>query len=144
MLYEALVKNQKIADAASADYDAVSAGEGSLDIFVQPKPGITLTQIEKAVEAEIEKLLKKGVNKKDFTRAKTTMLADDVYAQDDIFHTVYRLGLWLMAGGSVDTYDDWKTALEKLTPKEVLAAAKETFNKTNSTTGLLVGSEDQF
>lgn len=144
ILYEALVKDQQIADAANADYDAVSLGEGSIDIFVQPKPDVTLRAIDAAVAAEIKKFIAAGVNADDFARAKTSLLADDVYAQDDIFHSVYRLGLWLMAGGDVKTYDDWKQELADLTPADVMAVAKRYLDINRSTTGLLAGNEAQF
>lgn len=144
ILYEKLVKEQHLADAASADYDAVSQGETSIDIFVQPKPDVKLSQIAKAVEATIQDFIQTGVNPDDFARAKTSLLADDVYGRDDIFHSVYRLGLWLMADGDVATYDDWKQELADLTPQDIIRVAKQYFNTQTSTTGLLVGHEKQF
>ncbi len=144
ILYEALVKDQQIADAANADYDAVSLGEGSIDIFIQPKPDVKLSTIDTAVAKQIETFIANGVDADDFARAKTSLLADDVYAQDDIFHSVYRLGLWLMAGGDVKTYDDWKQELTDLTPADVITVAKRYFDVNRSTTGLLAGNEAQF
>ncbi len=142
-LYEELVKKQQIADAASADYDAVAAGESSIDIYVQPKPGITLKQVEKVVEDVIATFIEKGVTDDEFARAKTSLLSSDIYSRDDSFYTMYRLGLWLMAGGSADTFEDWKKTLKTLTPKDMQRVAKTYFNKQTSTTGLLISDQNQ-
>lgn len=143
-LYKALVEEQQIADAASADYDAVAAGESSVDVFVQPKPGITLAVVEAAVQAQITKLQEQGVSQAEFDRVKTGLIADDVYARDDLFYGVYRMGVYLMAGGTPEKFDDWKAVLNALTPADIQAVAQKYLAQEHSTTGLLVGSAAQF
>ena len=142
-LYKALVEEQKIADAASAHYDASSRGESSIDIYIQPKPGVTLDKIEAAMEAEIKKLVDDGIPEDEMHRVSVAMKASAVYQQDDPFHVMYRLGRWLVAGGTPETFDDWLATLDTLTPEDVVNAAHTWLVESGSTTGLLVKEKGQ-
>lgn len=143
-LYENLVKEQQIADAASADYDAVTRAESTLDIFVQPKPGITLDKIEAAVQKEIAAFIKTPVDQTELDRARIGMLADDVYGRDDPFNNVYELGNWVMAGGKAEEFDDWRDAIKTITPSDITAAAQKYFITPGRTTGWLAATEADF
>lgn len=142
-LYKALVTEQKIADSASSGYDETGAGESSIDVYAQPKPDVTLDRIEKAVDDVIAELLKKGVTEDEVSRSIMALKSSHVYGQDDLFNTVYRLGLWLMAGGDTKGYNAYIGKVESVTKGDVLRVAKKYFVKQHRTTGLLVAEESQ-
>lgn len=136
-LYRALVEDKKLADAASMSYDAVGRVESSVDVFVQPKPGVTLKRIEEEVDAEIAKLLHHGVHQEDLSRAKVKLAANHVYSRDDLFRSAYMLGRWLMAGGTPENFDDWLHILQSITQEDLKQVAHKYLDYHQATTGLL-------
>ena len=143
LLYEAFVKEQKIAVSASASYNPYSRAESSLDIFLKPAPEVTLSDIHDAYDAVVKNFLKKGVDPEHLARIKTTFLASDVYARDDMFMTAYRLGLWLTLGGTTDTFDAWMAKLENVSVADVMRVAR-TYLVAPDTVGYLAASENLF
>ncbi|MFZ2620740.1 MAG: pitrilysin family protein [Alphaproteobacteria bacterium] len=146
-LYHALVKDKNMADGANADYDPVAATETSIDVYVRPKPKVTMQQVEKAVQEVIDTLVAKGVTEEELKRAKTNLRADVVYGQDDVFGQVYRLGTWLMAGGTMGatarTFQNWPAQQAAVTAADVQRVAKKYLTATNHTTGILVANTKQ-
>ena len=142
-LHKALVLEQPLADDTSASYDAVRAMESTFDISVQPKEGVALDKLAPAVQAVLDDVLTNGVTEAELQRAKTTILADETYARDDSFTAMYRVGMWLTAGGTMETFDDWRTELEQLTVAKVNAAARKVLIEPGRTTAILAGNAKQ-
>ena len=69
-LYQALVYEQQIAQDVAA-YQTSRALSGVFNIQATAKPGVSLAELEKAVDAELRKLLDKGVKKDEMARALT-------------------------------------------------------------------------
>lgn len=142
-LYQDLVVKDHLADAAHASYDVMRAAESTFDISVQPKDGVTADKIAPAVTKVVDDLLKHGVTQAELDKAKTSLRADEIYARDDAFTTMYRLGMWVNAGGDVAHFDDWQTELAALTTKDVDAVAKKYLHADASTLAVLVGKPAQ-
>ncbi len=142
-LHRALVLKQELADDTSSSYDAVRALESTFDISVQPKDGVTLEKILPAVQAVIAELLKNGVTEAELQKAKTTIMADEIYARDDSFTAMYRVGMWLTAGGTMATFDDWRRELANLTVAQVNAVARKYLTEAGRTTAILAGEKGQ-
>lgn len=144
-LYTKLVKEQKIATAASAGYYAGSKGESSFDFYITPADGVKLSEIESAMEKIITDFIaQKDLTEEELTRAKTQFLAADVYARDDIFVTAYRLGKWIVSGGSAETFDDWMKQIEQVQVEDVIRVAEKYLQEPQSTTGYAAASEALF
>lgn len=142
-LYQELVVKRHLADAAHASYDVVRAAESTFDIAVQPKDGVSADKIGPAVAAVVDELLAHGVTEAELAKAKTSLRADEIYARDDAFTTMYRLGMWVNAGGDVAHFDDWQAELAALTVEDVNAVAKKYLHTEASTLAVLVGKPEQ-
>ncbi|MCA3243773.1 MAG: insulinase family protein [Alphaproteobacteria bacterium] len=142
-LHRALVLEQELADEATSSYDAVRALETTFDISVQPKEGVKLDKILPAVRQVLAELLANGVTEAELQKAKTTILADETYARDDSFTAMYRVGMWLTAGGTMATFDDWRTELANLTVAQVNTVAKKYLVEPGRTTAILAGTPGQ-
>ncbi|PIZ31379.1 MAG: peptidase M16 [Alphaproteobacteria bacterium CG_4_10_14_0_8_um_filter_53_9] len=142
-LYQSLVMEKDLADSASADYDSIAVTEGTFDIYVSPKEGVTLDKIEAAAEETIAHLIKNGLTEKELKRAIVGLKASEIYAQDDADGLMYRIGSWLMAGGTAETYTQWLDDLDHVTTEQVQAAAKKYLIPAGSTTGIIVGDKKQ-
>jgi zinc protease len=69
-LYQALVYEQQIAQDVSAWQDSREIG-GVFQVEATAKPGVDLARLEKAVDAELRRLLDKGVARDELARAQT-------------------------------------------------------------------------
>ncbi len=142
-LHKALVLDGQLADEATSSYDAVRAGETTFDISVQPKDGVTLDRIGPAVAKVLAMLLADGVTDAELKRAKTTLLADETYARDDSFTSMYRVGMWLTAGGDMADFNRWQDELAALTTADVNRVAKLVLAEQGRTLAILVGKKAQ-
>ncbi|HEX2859898.1 MAG TPA: pitrilysin family protein [Alphaproteobacteria bacterium] len=140
-LYQQLVVKQGLADGANANYDPTGGSESSLDVSVSPRTGVTLDKIDAAVLAVVADVLKSGVTEAELKRAKTNLMADEIYSLDNADNIMYRLGSWLMSGGTVKNFDAWQPVLKAITVADVNAAAHKYLVRSESTMGVLVGNE---
>lgn len=137
-LYEALVKDMKLADSVSVDYSPVARGETTFDFMIQPKEGVKLSELEKAFDEKLEEFVESDISKEDIQRAVTKLKSLDVYGRDDPFAAAYGLGKFLVAGGEAKDFDNWLTDIEKVTKDDLLRVFKKYMVLKQSTTGLLV------
>ncbi|MFT7434026.1 MAG: zinc protease [Alphaproteobacteria bacterium] len=143
ILYESLVKDQKLADAVSVHYTGVARSESSFDVMISPKPGVKLAVIEAAYEKVLAQFLKDGVDEGALSRAKTKRVSIDIYGRDDPFSSAYVFGRWLIAGGTAQNYDTWLEDIKSINVSDLLTVAKTYMNKPQSTTGLLVSEASE-
>jgi zinc protease len=136
-LYQELVVRQKIADDAGTGYDPAMRSETTFDVYAQPKPGIGLEKLEKALDGVLKNLAKSPVTDDELARAKVTLKASNVYAQDSAYLQAFRWGRWLTIGGTVDTFDDWKKDLDAVSLDDLARVAKAYLVPAGSTTAIL-------
>lgn len=136
-MYEALVKDLKLADSVNVDYSPVARGETTFDFMVQPKEGVTLTELEKAFDEKLAAFVESEISKEDIQRAITKLKSLDVYGRDDPFAAAYGLGRFLVSGGKAENFDDWLTDIEKVTHDDLVRVFKKYIVPQQSTTGLL-------
>ncbi len=142
-LYQELVVKQQLADSASADYHAVRAGESTFDMSVQPKDGIAADKAGDAAMAVVAQLVAGGVTEEELQRAKVSLKADEIYARDDPFTNMYRLGMWVSCGGTLETFNDWMAEMDALTVADVNALARKYLKTESSTLAVLAGNKAQ-
>ncbi len=142
-LYQELVVKQQLADGASAQYDVVRAGESTFDISVQPKETVTADTVTDAVQTLIDDLLANGVTEEELQRAKVSIKADEIYARDDPFTSLYRLGMWVTVAGAVADFNTWQKELDALTVADVNALARKYFKPEGRTLSVLAGNTQQ-
>ncbi len=137
-LYRSLVVKQKLAVSAGAFYDGDKMGPSSFDFFASPRPGVSIEDLEAALDQAITQLLENGVKKSNVTRAKNTMLAEAIYARDSIGGGARVIGSALAAGQTIADVEEWPERIAKVTAAQLNAAAKAVLVEKNSVTGLLL------
>ncbi len=140
-LYQALVVREKVASSAQSWYDGDNLDAGDFGIYVLPRLGGSLADAEKAIDAEVASLLKDGVDAEELDRAKTQLVASDVYARDTQQTLAYAYGSALMTGVSARDVFLWPDHIRAVTAADVLAAAHEVFDNAHSVTGELLPEE---
>jgi zinc protease len=137
-LYRGMVVEDKLADSAGAWYDPAKRGPASFALYASPRPGISMDQIELAMTAAIDDLLRDGVTEDEVARIKTRMLADAVYARDSLGTGARVLGEALAIGLTVEDVEAWPERISAVTKEQVDAAARAVLDGNHSVTALLL------
>jgi zinc protease len=137
-LYRTLVAEQGVASDAGAWYQGLALDDTRFGVYASPRPGVSLPQLEEALDAVIAKVVDNGVAPDDVARAKTRMIADFVYAQDNQNAMVRLYGAALTTGSTVEEVRGRAERLRAVTADAVHEAARTWLEKQRSATGYLV------
>jgi zinc protease len=137
-MYRALVVDKHAAVGAGAYYDGSAYDMAKFGIYGLPAPGVTLPQLEQEADAVIAEVVAKGVTPEELDRAKSRLIADAAYAQDNQASMARWYGQSLMTGASVDDVQLWPSRIRSVTAQQVQDAAREWLDKRHSVTGYLI------
>lgn len=137
-LYRALVVEQKLAAGAGSHYDADSYDLSTFNVYATPRPGVSLQQVEAALDEQVRTVAEQGVTADELERAKKRLVAAAVYARDS-FHTGARvMGQALTTGQTVDDVENWPQRIKAVTVEQVAEAARHVLRPERSVTGHLL------
>jgi zinc protease len=137
-LYRALVVDKQLAVVANAWYDASELDMSKFGVHGSPRPGVTLPQLESEMDAVIAQVIDKGVTEEELERARTRLIADAVYTQDNQASMARWYGTALTTGASVNDVRRWPDRIRAVTADEVRDAARQWLDKRRSVTGYLI------
>jgi zinc protease len=136
-LYRALVVEQGVAAGVSAWYEGSRLDAGKFGLYAVPQVGGDLPEAEKAIDAEVARLLAEGVDAEELERAKTLIAAGAAYARDSQRSMAYGYGEGLMTGLSVEDIHAWPDHIRAVTAEDVLEAARAILSGQHAVTGEL-------
>jgi zinc protease len=142
-LYRELVVKRKLATAAGADYSGYARYDGEFGIYASPRPGVTLEQIEQAVDQILATYAKAAPAAGDLQRAKTQLVADAIYQRDSQYQMASAYGQALAVGLTADDVDQWPDRIRAVTPAQVLNAVTSDLPRRESVTGYLQPGKPQ-
>ncbi len=137
-LYRALVVDKGVAVSVGAWYDSSALDDTKFGVYGAPRPGTTLPQLEAEIDGVIAQFIADGVSAEELERAKTRLIADSVYAQDNQAALARWYGTALTTGGTVADVQTWPDRVRAVTAEQVRDAARKWLVKTRSVTGYLV------
>jgi zinc protease len=137
-LYRALVVEKRIAASAGGWYQGTALDESRFGVFASPLPGVAFSTVEAAIDAVISEIADHGVTAAELDRAKTRLIADTVYAEDNQATMARWYGAALTSGESVEQIASWTARLRAVSPEAVQEAAHMWLDKRRSVTGYLV------
>jgi zinc protease len=137
-LYRVLVAEKNLATSAGAWYQGSALDPSRLGVYGTPKPGVTLPQFEDAIDDVLANVIEQGVTASELERAKTRMIADVTYDQDNQATLARWYGTALTTGMTVDSVRAWPGRIRAVTAEQVRAVAKQFLDKRRSVTGYLV------
>jgi zinc protease len=132
-----MVIDTQIAVRASAFYSATDVGPSQFFLFAVPRGDATLDDIEARMEALIEDVVDNGVTQDELDRTKKFLLAQAIYARDDVQGAARIFGEALTNGRSIEDVESWPDRVRAVTLDDVNAAARYVFEKRRSVTGIL-------
>ena len=140
LLYRRLVMEEKIAVAAGAYYMGEALDDTRFYLYALPAEGVALETLEARIDALVAQVARDGVSERDLERARTRLVADAIYAQDNQTSMARWYGAALAIGASVAEISGWPDRVEKVTMDDVKAAAR-LLDKRRSVTGFLLRAE---
>jgi len=141
-LYRRLVVEEKAAVAADAYYDGDAFDQTRFVIYARPAPGVSVERVESLVLAEIDKLLRDGIDAVALARAKQRMRAAAVFARDSLQTGAQILGAALTTGQTVEDVEAWPERIQAVDGAAVLDAAREILRDPRSVTGILLPEDE--
>jgi zinc protease len=137
-LYQTLVVDKGVAVSAGASYDGTALDTTRMSVYATPKPGISLQQLEQGIDAVLADVVQNGVTPDELERAKSRMIADAVYANDNQRMLAQWYGASLATGATVEQVRTWPDRIRVVTADAVRDAAQRWLDKRRSVTGYLV------
>jgi len=123
-LHKALVLDQEAALGAGAYYQGSALDDGRFGVYASPRPGYSLDDMERLIAAEVDRLLETGVSEEEVERAKNSMISGAIYAQDSQSGLARLFGSALAIGLDVEEVQSWPAQVSRVTPEDVVEAAR--------------------
>ncbi|MBN9887736.1 M16 family metallopeptidase [Salipiger abyssi] len=135
--------DSKAALYTGAFYDGTSYDDSSFGLVAVPAPGVTLPELETALDKTLAAFIDEGVDPDQLERIKFQLRADQIYERDDVQSLARRYGSALTSGLTVEDVQAWPDILQSVTGEEIVAAARKVFDRKQSVTGYLMPEETQ-
>jgi len=136
-LNKSLVRENQIANSASAGYGAMARGPSIFFLSAVPRAGKTVVELEQALRGEIEKIIKEGVTEEELARVKAQVVASHVYQLDSIYSQAMQLGRLESMGLSFRDVDTILEKLKAVTAEQIREVTKKYFNDDSLTVAVL-------
>ncbi|WP_425099249.1 M16 family metallopeptidase [Tropicibacter sp. S64] len=125
----------------SVFYDDTALDDTSLNMIVVPAEGVTLEEAEAAMDKAVAEFMTDGVDAAALERIKFQIKASQIYERDNVQSLARKYGNALTAGLTVQDVQDWPEVLQAVTAEDIMAAAREVFDRRQSVTGYLMDEE---
>jgi zinc protease len=136
-LYRSLVIKQKIAVSAGSWYNANNLGKGTFSIYASPSENVDLADLEKAVDDEIEKLMREKITTQELEKAKKRLWYGLAYLRDNTETIAEILGRYAVIGYPIKELETWDEKIKSVTLEDVMKAANHLFLNAVHITGTL-------
>jgi zinc protease len=140
LLFKSLVLDRKLAVSTGAHYQGTAVDDTRFYVYAVPLPGVGLETLDAAIDEVIAGVAARGVDEADLRRAKTRLVAETIYAQDNHAALARWYGASLAAGLALEDVAEWPQRIESVTANAVRKAALW-LDKLRSVTGFLLPAE---
>ncbi len=137
-LYRALVVDKGVAANAGAWYQGTAMDTSRLAVWASPRPGVTLEDLERAIDAVVAEVATNGVTDDELARVKTRLVADAIYAQDNQATLARMYGAALAVGLPVEHVKTWPDRIRAVSADDVRAVANRFLDLKRAVTGHLI------
>ena len=137
-LYKTLVVERELAVGAGAYYDALAVDQTTFGLSASPRIGVAVADVEAAVDKVLAEVIEKGVTDSEMARAKIRLQDAAKLARDGYTAGARLFGEALSMGRTVEDVEQWPERIGKVTPEQVLAAAKHVLREHQSVTAILL------
>ncbi|HEY5226145.1 MAG TPA: pitrilysin family protein [Methylovirgula sp.] len=140
LFFKSLVVDKHVAVSVGAHYAGTAVDDTCFYVYGMPAPGVSLETLDSEFKRVIAEVAEKGVSAEDLTRAKTRLVADAIYAQDNQATLGRWYGASLATGLGLSDVTHWPEQIEAVTAADIVKAANR-LDKRRSVTGFLLPAE---
>jgi zinc protease len=126
----------------SAGYGGSSLDDTSFGLSVVPAAGVSLSEVEQAMDDAVAEFMKNPIDPDDMTRIRNQLRASEIYAKDNTQGLARRYGAALTQGLTIQDVQDWPDILQAVTEDDIKAVAAKVLNKNQAVTGWVVANEE--
>ncbi len=137
-LYNTLVRDEHKASSVSAWYGGLALDQGRFGIYAVAAGDTKLEEIELSVDRVIEEVISKGITEEELARAKTSEIANLIYASDSQQSLAHTYGWNLATGRTVADVEARADRLRAVTREDLQSAAGKYLERKRSVTGYLI------
>lgn len=141
-IYQEVVVKQGLASSAGAYYQGTSLDDTSFVIYGSPRGEATLEAVEKAIDAEVAKIVENGITEDELAKAKKRAVRSMIFARDDQSGMARIYGATLTTGGTVADIAAYPDRINAATAEQVKAAAIRYLDARRSVSGYLLPAEE--
>jgi zinc protease len=142
-LHKQLVLKEERAANVGAGYSGGGLDYGSFSLFARPVEGQELAELGELVEAELDLIRNDGVTIEEVDRAKRSMIASTIYAQDSQRGLANYFGAALSTGLTLEQAQRLPDRIDAVTADDVQRVARTWLRPTHSILAYLLRPEDQ-
>lgn len=133
-----LIRKQKIAASAGAQYDSYARLPGLFLFDGTPTDGHTLADVEAGLKAQVARLRDELVSPEELQRVVTQAIAQKVYQSDSMFYQAMEIGMLETVGLDWRLLDQEIARLKAVTPEQVRAVARKYLVEDNLSIATLI------
>jgi zinc protease len=136
-LYQSLVRDRRLVLSADADHSLLSKDPALFYLSADPLPGKEVTEVEKALDHEVERLQRELVDERELEKVKNQLESSFVFAQDSLFFQALLLARYEIVS-TWRAIDDYIPSIRSVTPADVQRVARKYLISDNRTVGILI------
>lgn len=136
-IYQKLVVEKGVAAGASVSYAGQGLDSGRFSLDVTPKALADFPAVQDEVEGVLQDIMTNGVTAEELERARSSLLASSIYAEDSQTYLARLFGIGLTTGLDFETIRAWPQKIAVVTPESVRDAARTWLQAERSVTGFL-------
>ena len=142
-LAKQLQLEDRIAINTGAFYRASSYDDTVFGLYAVPAEGVSLQEVEDAMDAVMADFIENGPTEEELARAKSKVRASEIFSQDSQSGLARRYGAGLTSGLTIERIQSWPDTLADVTAEDVMAAGRDWIRHEYSVTGWLMGEEKE-
>lgn len=124
-LYREIVVTRKLASNIGAGYSPRAIDDGTFTISADPVEGVTLEQLEKAVDETLAAIAANGIGEDEIRTAIGRMQDSADYTRDSLSGPAMEVGYGLVTGVPLADLETWPELLNGVDAKQVQAVLKK-------------------
>jgi zinc protease len=142
-LYQALVVKNKLAASVGSYYQGTALDATSFTVYGSPIGETKLETLEKAVDAELERLVKGGIGEQELERAKNRFVRGLIFARDNQSGMARIYGSALTTGGDIKDIQEWPDRIRAVTAADIQRAATQYLDQKRAVSSYLLPAGEE-
>ncbi len=118
-LYKNLSVEKKIASTIGLSYSSLAYDDTTISIGATPAKNISLENLEKQIDQQIETFAENGPTEQEVSDAKKRLITQAIFARDSVSGPAFLIGFARVQGVPLHDIEQWPQNISEVTQKEI-------------------------